>query len=354
VTEFGLQRGRHKTSMRGRPQPAHGSDIGSGRARLRRLIPLFVLLVGGLYATNQSSLLPPTAGVPKLLAHRGVHQTFASDTVDDETCTARLIHAPEHSFLENTVPSIRAAFEAGADRVEFDVQPTRDGELAVFHDATLECRTDGRGAPREHTIAELKRLDLGYGYTADGGRTFPFRGRGRGLMSTLNEILAAFPQHRFVVHMKTNRREDGTLLAEKLRHLRPVQLAALAVLGPDVAVAAFRAALPVVKARSRNELISCLLRYAALGWSGYVPAPCRNTVVLVPMDVAPWLWGWPHRLQRRLASTGSEMVVKGPAHGGSGAIDSLEQVRSLPSDFAGTIWTNRIELMQRWKQARRR
>jgi glycerophosphoryl diester phosphodiesterase len=70
---------------------------------------------------------------------------------------------------------MRAAFNAGADVVEIDVHPTNDGHFAVIHDWTLDCRTNGRGVTRKHSLAELKTLDAGYGYTADGGKTFPFR-----------------------------------------------------------------------------------------------------------------------------------------------------------------------------------
>ena len=89
---------------------------------------------------------------------------------------------------------MRAGFAAGADIVELDVHPTTDGEFAVFHDWTLDCRTDGQGVTREHSMAYLKKLDIGHGYTADGGKTFPFRGKGIGLMPTLAEVLEAFPQ----------------------------------------------------------------------------------------------------------------------------------------------------------------
>jgi glycerophosphoryl diester phosphodiesterase len=30
---------------------------------------------------------------------------------------------------------------------------------------------------REHTLSQLKELDIGYGYTADCGKSFPFRGK---------------------------------------------------------------------------------------------------------------------------------------------------------------------------------
>ena len=38
--------------------------------------------------------------------------------------------------------------------------------------------------------AELEALDIGHGYTADGGATFPFRGKAVGEMPTLGEALA--------------------------------------------------------------------------------------------------------------------------------------------------------------------
>jgi hypothetical protein len=64
----------------------------------------------------------------------------------------------------------------GADLVEIDVAPTPTGN-GVFHDWTVDCRTEGKGEVRAATMAELKQLDPGYGYTADGGKTFPLRGK---------------------------------------------------------------------------------------------------------------------------------------------------------------------------------
>ena len=68
-----------------------------------------------------------------------------------------------------------------------------------LHDDGLECRTNGSGLLREHSVAELKTLDVGYGYTADGGRTFPLRGAGDGLMPTLADALLKYPRQRFLI-----------------------------------------------------------------------------------------------------------------------------------------------------------
>lgn len=64
-------------------------------------------------------------------------------------------------FPENTLPSFEAAVELGADMVELDVRLSRDGEVIVFHDATLERCTNGRGRTTDHSLKELKKLDAG-------------------------------------------------------------------------------------------------------------------------------------------------------------------------------------------------
>ena len=62
---------------------------------------------------------------------------------------------------ENTLAAFRRAEALGAHMIELDVQLTRDRELVVIHDWTLERTTDGRGPVRDHRLAELERLDAG-------------------------------------------------------------------------------------------------------------------------------------------------------------------------------------------------
>ncbi len=64
---------------------------------------------------------------------------------------------------ENTLRSIRTALSMGVAAVEIDVQLTRDSELAVIHDDTVDRTTNGSGAVRDFTLAELKKLDAGLG-----------------------------------------------------------------------------------------------------------------------------------------------------------------------------------------------
>jgi len=62
---------------------------------------------------------------------------------------------------ENTLAAFRAAEADGADGIELDVHLSRDGVPVVIHDETLERTSDGRGAVRDLTLAELRRLDAG-------------------------------------------------------------------------------------------------------------------------------------------------------------------------------------------------
>ena len=75
---------------------------------------------------------------PILLAHRGLVQ-----------------HAPE-----NTLPSFAAAIELGLS-IELDVYQTRDENLVVIHDRTVDRTTNGTGEVNEMTLAEIRRLDAG-------------------------------------------------------------------------------------------------------------------------------------------------------------------------------------------------
>jgi glycerophosphoryl diester phosphodiesterase len=312
------------------------------------------LVLAFVYLNNTSLLATPPQGRPTLLAHRGLHQTFPADGLKGDTCTATRIFPPEHDHLENTLASMQAAFDAGADIVELDIHPTADGHFAVLHDWTLDCRTNGKGVTRERTLAELKALDIGYGYTADGGKTWPFRGKGIGLMPSLDEVLAAFSDKRLLIDIKSNEPADGEKLADRLAKLSPQQLARTMVYGGDRPVAALRAHLPQLKTMSRASVRSCLMGYVGVGWTGWVPAACRGGLLLVPVNVAPWLWGWPSRFLARMEAAGTEVLAAGPWDGGfSRGIDDAATFSALPQGYAGGIWTNRIDRIAPLVNARR-
>jgi glycerophosphoryl diester phosphodiesterase len=316
------------------------------RRRTRRILFLGpAALLGGLALLNASWLAPPATAPPKLLAHRGLGQTFDLEGVDGDTCTAERIHAPEHPYLENTIDGIAAAFAAGAEIVEIDLHRTADDRLVVFHDAQLDCRTDGTGRPEDHTLDALKQLDVGYGYTADGGQTFPFRGKGRGAMPSLDDVLHAFPGKRLLFDLKASDRELGRRLGEQLASLSAEQRRQMWAYGAEDAVGALEEVVPEIRSFGRSGVKACMKEYLMVGWTSWVPEACRGTVMLVPMNVAPWLWGWPRRLQARLQAVDTELVVIGPWHGEAHTrgVDTVEELRGVSREFDGWVWTNRVD-----------
>lgn len=314
------------------------------RGILRYVLFGTLLISTAVFLNNTDLLVTPPTGEPDLLAHRGVHQRYDRTGLESDTCTAARIFPPVHDYLENTIRSIRAAFEAGADVVEFDIHPTTDGQFAIFHDWTLDCRTDGKGVTRDHSMEDLKKLDIGYGYTADDGETYPFRGKGIGEMPTLDEVLAAFPNRRFLINVKSDDPAEGKMLADRLAALPPERRTRLMAYGGNRPIAELRKRLPEMKTMSRKSLKSCLLSYIALGRSGHVPRSCRGELVLVPINVAPWLWGWPHRFLERMSRAGSFVFAVGPIpdHGFSTGLDNPSDLARLPKGYTGGIWTDDI------------
>jgi Glycerophosphoryl diester phosphodiesterase len=64
---------------------------------------------------------------------------------------------------ENTLRSFVRAEQAGMDAIELDLHLSKDGALAVMHDADVDRTTDGKGPIAEKTLAELRALDAGQG-----------------------------------------------------------------------------------------------------------------------------------------------------------------------------------------------
>ncbi|PON16703.1 hypothetical protein C2W62_17030 [Candidatus Entotheonella serta] len=85
------------------------------------------------------------------------------------------------SHPENTLAAYVKAVELGADRIELDVQCTRDHEVVTIHDATVDRTTDGTGYVRDFTLPEIKTLDAGNWFS-------PVFQHER--VPTLNEIMA--------------------------------------------------------------------------------------------------------------------------------------------------------------------
>lgn len=323
---------------------------------MKKISRIALYVLGGLAAFLVAIILynaswfdsPHGDGHVKLLAHRGVHQTFLQEGVENDTCTAERIKPPTHDFIENTLPSMEAAFADGADVVELDVHLTPDKKFAVLHDWTVDCRTDGKGVTEQLDMAYLKMLDLGYGYTADGGKTFPLRGKGVGMMPTLDEVLARFPDKHFLVNFKSRRPEEGDALAQLIAAHPEWRNAIWASYGGAEPTDRSIELIKGLRGYTGKSMMKCVIDYELNGWTGVVPGSCRDTIVVVPSNLTFAVWGWPHKFTRRMEEAGSSVILLGPMSAGnigSAGIDSLDQLGAIPDGFAGYVWTNRIELI---------
>lgn len=64
---------------------------------------------------------------------------------------------------ENTLRAVKAAINLKADMVEVDVRQTKDGQIVVIHDETVDRTTDGSGYVKNLTFDAIRRLDAGLG-----------------------------------------------------------------------------------------------------------------------------------------------------------------------------------------------
>ena len=115
----------------------------SSKPRVRRglgclsLIIVIPLIYYGLYFIFRG----PLPSNPQLIAHRGGR-----------------VYKPE-----NTIAAFQHAIDTGADWIEMDVQRTKDGELVVIHDETVDRTTDGTGRVVDLTLEQIRALDAGNG-----------------------------------------------------------------------------------------------------------------------------------------------------------------------------------------------
>lgn len=295
---------------------------------------------------NNTSLFTKLDGEATILAHRAAAQTYPKDGLQNDTCTATLIYPPKHQHLENTLASIEFAFAKGADIVEFDIHQTTDGKLAIFHDWTIDCRTQGNGITQKQSMNHLKTLDIGYGYTADGGKTFPFRGKHIGQMPEISEIFDKFPNNKFLINIKSNNLDETKLLIEKIKTLPKPQQNKLMIYGGKTEIHnELNTALPHIITMNKPRFKSCAQDYILLGWSGYIPQSCKNNILLVPNNLTSLVWGWPHKFIQRMQNVNTSVFVIDDYTGRdfSKGLPTVEAKSLIASGYKGGIWTDDID-----------
>jgi glycerophosphoryl diester phosphodiesterase len=201
-------------------------------------------------------------------------------------------------FPENTAPSFDHAVALGVDAIEFDLRVSRDGVVVVIHDPTVDRTTNGTGAVADLTLAELKKLDPGAKFTRDGGRTFPWRGRGLEIL-TFEEMLALYSSMPLLIEVKVAEAANGARLAAE----RAVSSARVLMDALDCdALAPFRGS-PILTGACFDDVLAVLPRALI----GLAPATLAYSAICIPR----WYKGIPIPV-RRIAKMGRGRGV--PTH----------------------------------------
>jgi glycerophosphoryl diester phosphodiesterase len=149
-----------------------------------------------------------------------------------ETRTWNIAHqGGEDEFPSNTMYAFRKSLAAGADMLELDIGVTRDDQIVVMHDTTVDRVTNGRGTIRSKTLRQIRRLDGAYWFR--GGpdaykhglkaRAYRFRGIATGRkrpprgfkrsdfrVPTLRQVLRAFPGTPINIEIKCRTKAEET------------------------------------------------------------------------------------------------------------------------------------------------
>ena len=180
----------------------------------------FLFVIVSSFALAQTPLLP-SGGV---CAHRGDNQFFP----------------------ENTVPAFRSAVEKGAQQVEFDVKLTKDGQMIIMHDATVDRTTNGTGAVANLSFEEIRSLDAGV------KKDPKFAGT---KVPTFEEALDCLPKDIWInVHCAPNAVVPAAKLIQEKGRLHQAFLAT-----PLNAIAEARKAVPEIKVCNMSRQNDCSL-----------------------------------------------------------------------------------------------
>lgn len=137
----------------------------------------------------------------------------ANDPFVERSILLGLHRGGRDQWPENTVIAFQEAVKRWPNALlELDVHATADGQVVVIHDDTVDRTTDGTGGVWNMTLAEVRALDAAYQFSTDGGKTFPWRGKGV-TIPTLKEVLEVAPTHRFLIEMKDGQRIAAATVA---------------------------------------------------------------------------------------------------------------------------------------------
>lgn len=170
----------------------------------------------------------------------------------------------EDEFPSNTMYAFKSALKAGADMLELDVGVTKDDQVVVMHDTTLDRTTSGTGTIASHTLKQIEKLDGAYWFHAStanayrhdrSSKSYTFRGVATGKkrapkgysaadfrVTTLKAVLKAFPHTPINIEIKGRTKaedpseylKNADVLGALLKHNRRKDLVVVSFQQPAV------------------------------------------------------------------------------------------------------------------------
>ncbi len=307
----------------------------------------FWMVIVVILLLNSSRWAPAPDGRLKMIAHRGIYHQFNRTNLGRNDCTAtRMLPGQEkREIFENTIHSLRAAVNAKADMIEVDVALTKDGEMVLFHDWTVDCRTNGKGETRNLTLEELRALDIGHGYTSDDGATYPLRGKGFGKIPTVEEALAAETYKPFLFNFKSDDPKEADRLAAILKAAgRDPVKEGDGFYGADIPTKRMAELFPGVWTWTKQDIKACAMDYIWMGWLGMTPDSCTDSTLFVPLNYQWAIAGWPNRTIKRMEDAGARIIIIAPIDDETAPSGIMrgDQLGDIPGSYNGYIMVEDI------------
>ncbi len=169
----------------------------------------------------------------------------------------------ESDFPGNTMYAFKESLKAGADMLELDIGVTKDNQVIVQHNTTVDSRTNGVGDVRSYTLKQIRKLDNAYWFSAAHGKvassydhdkstsTYKFRGIATGKKKppkgytaddfkivTLRDVIAAFPHTPINVEIKGRTKAED--ISEYLANARVLAALLRSSKRRDIIVVSFK------------------------------------------------------------------------------------------------------------------
>jgi glycerophosphoryl diester phosphodiesterase len=205
----------------------------------------------------------------------------------------------EGIFPSNTIYAFERAVNMGADMLDLDVHSSKDGQLVVIHDDSVDRTTNAKGKVHDLTLEQLQTLDAGWYWPqfSKESDAHPFRGQGIRIPK-LEEVFKAFPNVPYTIEIK---QEVPSIAVPFCAMLRTYKLEKRVIIASfrETAMREFRAACPEVMTSMVESEVRPIVYY---GLAGLIELASPASIALqVPVKaggfevVTPGLVAWANR-----------------------------------------------------------